>query len=202
MTATLIKTPEERPIAVSDERLVRECLKGNDESWSALIDKYKNLIFSIPIKYGLSRDEAADIFQGVCLELLSELPTLRDPRALPKWLMQVTAHKCFHWKHRQQRLVSSESDESAVPEGQTPALAEQVIHEAEQEQIIREALAKLAPRCRRLVHMLFYEEPLRPYRDIAAELGLAVGSIGFIRQRCLDRLRRNLNELGFSESDD
>jgi len=201
MTATLTKTAEERP-AASDERLVRGCLKGSDESWSALIDKYKNLIFSIPIKYGLSRDDAADIFQAVCLELLSQLPTLRDPRALPKWLMQVTAHKCFHWKHRQQRMVSSDSHEGDIPEGQIPPIAEQLVREAEHEQIIREALAKLAPRCRQLVEMLFYEEPVRPYRDIAAELGLAVGSIGFIRQRCLDRLRRSLDELGFSESAD
>lgn len=202
MTATLIKTAEARPAVLSDERLVRGCLKGNDESWSALIDKYKNLIFSIPIKYGLSRDEASDIFQAVCVDLLSELAALRDPRALPKWLMQVTAHKCFHWKHRQQRDVSFESDDGEIHEGQIPAEAEQLIREAEQEQLIREALAKLAPRCRQLVHMLFFEEPVRPYRDIAAELGLAVGSIGFIRQRCLDRLRRSLDELGFSESDD
>ncbi len=201
MSMTLAKTDKPRSPVLSDERLVRGCLKGSEECWSALIDKYKNLIFSIPIKYGLSRDEASDIFQAVCVELLSELSTLRDPRALPKWLMQVTAHKCFHWKNQAKRLVSSASDDGEIPEGQIPAIAERLIQEAEQEQIIRDALAKLAPRCRQLVQMLFFEEPVRPYSAIAAELNLAVGSIGFIRQRCLDRLRRNLNELGFSESD-
>ena len=50
-----------------DGLLVQECLKGSEEAWSALIDKYKNLIFSIPIKYGFSPDEAAEIFQAVCL---------------------------------------------------------------------------------------------------------------------------------------
>lgn len=202
VTATLAKIGEEGAKVISDERLVRGCLKGSNESWSALIDKYKNLIFSIPIKYGLSRDDAADIFQAVCLELLLELPRLREPRALPKWLMQVTAHKCFHWKHRQQRIVSADSEEGEIPEAQVAPMAEQLISEAQQEQIIREAIAKLAPRCRQLVQMLFYEDPVRPYRDIAAELGLALGSIGFIRQRCLDRLRRSLDELGFSESTD
>ena len=59
-----------------DRRLVSECLQGNDEAWSALIDKYKRLIYSIPVKYGFSPDEATDIFQAVCLELLSELPKL------------------------------------------------------------------------------------------------------------------------------
>jgi DNA-directed RNA polymerase specialized sigma24 family protein len=69
-----------------DDRLVAECLKGNQQAWSALVDKYKNLIFSIPVKLGLHED-AADIFQAVCLDLLTDLPRLRKPRALPKWLM-------------------------------------------------------------------------------------------------------------------
>jgi DNA-directed RNA polymerase specialized sigma24 family protein len=81
----------------SSERLVRECCEGNQAAWSALIEKYKNLIFSVPIKFGLSRGDAADIFQAVCLDLPSDLPQLREPRALPKWLMRTSYHKCL-WK--------------------------------------------------------------------------------------------------------
>ena len=87
----------------TDERLVAECRKGSQDAWSALIEKYKNLIFSVPIKFGLPREDAADIFQAVCLDLLSDLPQLREPRALPKWLMQMSFHKCLRWK--KQRLV-------------------------------------------------------------------------------------------------
>lgn len=197
--ATRSEMKEEKRVAPSDVRLVRDCLRGREEAWSALIHKYKNLIFSIPIKYGLSRDDAADVFQGVCLGLLSELPKLREPRALPKWLMQVTAHKCLHWRRQQLRLVSSDSEDAGIPEIEVPAAADRLLLEAEQEQIVREALTGLAPRCRRLVQMLFFEEPVRSYQDIAATLGVAVGSIGFIRQRCLDRLRRRLDEMGFGE---
>jgi len=197
--ATLSEMKEEKRVASSDVRLVRDCLRGREEAWSALIHKYKNLIFSIPIKYGLSRDDAADVFQGVCLGLLSELPKLREPRALPKWLMQVTAHKCLHWRRQQLRLVSFDSEDAGIPEIEVPAAGDRLLLEAEQEQIVREALTGLAPRCRRLVQMLFFEEPVRSYHDIAATLGVAVGSIGFIRQRCLDRLRRRLDEMGFGE---
>src|SRR5262249_54512728 len=77
-----------------DARLVGQCLEGDENAWAALLDRYKRLIYSIPIKYGLSVDDATDIFQDVCVELLAELPRLRESRALPKWLAQVTAHKC------------------------------------------------------------------------------------------------------------
>ena len=174
-----------------------ECLKGNDEAWSALIDKYKNLIFSIPIKYGFSADDATDIFQAVCLELLSELSKLRRPEALPKWIMQVTAHKCLHGKRQRQRTEVSDPNDP-VFEQSTPARAESILREAEDEQRLRHVLSDLPPRCQELMRMLFFEEPARPYQEVARILGIATGSIGFIRQRCLDRLRKQLTEAGFS----
>ncbi len=198
MTRQETKAPIAKPLSWSDVGLVRECLEGNEEAWAALIEKYKNLIFSIPIKYGFSSDEAAEIFQIVCLELLAGLPSLREPRALPKWLIQVTSHKCFHWKQRENRYVSGEQAEAefdllvAPPEN-----TEKALHEAEQEQILRQALSGLSPRCRQLVQMLFFETPARPYSEIAQSLEIATGSVGFIRGRCLERLRQQLEKAGF-----
>jgi RNA polymerase sigma factor (sigma-70 family) len=188
---------DQRFKAWPDSRLVRECIKGNEEAWSALLDKYKNLIFSIPIKYGFSADDATDIFQSVCLELLSQLPNLRKPEALPKWIMQVTAHKCFHGKRQQRRTEVSDPNDAKF-EQSTPPRAETILREAEDEQNLRQALSALAPRCQQLIRMLFFEDPARPYQEVAQILGIAPGSIGFIRQRCLERLRKGLIDAGFS----
>jgi DNA-directed RNA polymerase specialized sigma24 family protein len=59
-------------------------------------------------------------------------------------------------------------------------------------------MASLSAQCRQLVQLLFYESPSRPYSEVAAQLGLAIGSVGFTRQKCIDRLRRRLDDLGFS----
>ena len=196
MSPALTKAGKKPPAVWSDTRLVKACLAGNDEAWSLLIDKYKALIFSIPVKYGLSQQEAADVFQATCTELLVRLPELREPRALPKWLMQVAHHESFRWKRHNQRMVSSDGD-TDFPESATPPIAENIVQQTQEEQMLREAMALLTPQCRRLVEMLFFETPSRPYAEVAAELGLAVGSIGFTRQKCLERLRRHLDELGF-----
>jgi RNA polymerase sigma factor (sigma-70 family) len=181
----------------SDSRLVRACLRSDQAAWTALIDRYKNLIFSIPIKYGFSRDDAADIFQSVCIELLNGLPKLREVKALPKWIIQVTAHLCA--RHKRQLLNSdgagTEEIEALVesPHG----LPDGPLKEAEQEQALRQAMASLPPRCRELVHMLFFEARALPYAEVARRLGLAPGSIGFIRGRCLQKLRRAMAEAGY-----
>ena len=180
-----------------DEDLVRECIEGSDEAWSFLFDKYRNLIFSIPLKYGMSVDEAGEILQEVFLKLLAELPRLREPRALPAWLMRVTANECCHWKKKLRRLVSVQVEAGI---GEFPAASEigkTILEEVRQEQILRETIAGQAPRCRRLVEMLFFSSPVVPYERVAELLGVAKGSIGFIRMRCLERLRRRLQERGF-----
>lgn len=194
----LLTTTEKAPARkTSDTVLVKDCLAGKEEAWSTLIDKYKALIYSIPVKYGLPAQEAADVFQGTCMELLERLPELREPRALPKWLIQVAHHKCYRWKRQQQRLVSRDA-EPDLPEPEAPPVAENLFRQSEEEQMLREAMTVLAPRCRRLIEMLFFESPSRPYTEVANELGLAVGSIGLTRQKCIESLRKRLDEMGFS----
>jgi RNA polymerase sigma factor (sigma-70 family) len=179
-------------------RLVQECLGGNEAAWSALIDKYKNLIFSVPLKFGLTRDQAADVFQAVCLDLLIELTRLRNPEALPAWLIRAAYHRCLRFNRKQQRCVVGEIPESSTSlEGKATDFPEQAMREIERRQMLHQALSELSPRCRQLVQMLFFEAPARPYSEIAEILGLARGSIGFIRGRCLKRLRRCLDTAGF-----
>ena len=67
----------------------------------------------------------------------------------------------------------------------------------QREQALREAFAELPPRCQQMITLLFYRDPPLPYRDVAQKLGLATGSIGFVRGRCLRRLQRLLEARGF-----
>jgi RNA polymerase sigma factor (sigma-70 family) len=180
-----------------DTRLVKECLRGDDKAWSELLSKYKNLIFSIPIKYGFTREEASDVFQSVCLDLFNELVKLREPRALAGWLIRITHNRCFHYM-RDKRHYGVQEENQPDPAIPVEEIPESILCDLEQEQLLRGAVKALGDRCKRLVEMLFFESPPRPYEDIAKSLTLATGSIGFIRARCLQKLRRKLLDLGFA----
>lgn len=183
-------------VASPDERLVRECLEGREEAWAALVDKYRSLIFSVPIRYGLSREDAREIFQEVCLTLLSALSGLREPRALAAWLIQVTSRKCFQWRRKEAR-ITAESLSYDFADGTASDPDNLVLEELHREQLLREAVSELSNRCKHLIHMLFFTAPAVPYEQAAKALGLAQGSVGFIRIRCLAQLRRRLEIRGF-----
>jgi RNA polymerase sigma factor (sigma-70 family) len=178
-----------------DEKLVQDCLNGDEGAWSRLIDKYKRLIYSVPVKYGFPPEDAADIFQNVCVDLFTNLSKLRKIESLRSWLITVTTHKCFHSRRQKRPDVELDAMEQEIAE--EIAVAPELIQEVQEEQAVRDAIEKLTPRCAQLVRMLFFEQPPRPYNEVAQSLGLATGSIGFIRGRCLGRLQKILAELGF-----
>lgn len=174
-------------------------MAGDNHAWEVLLLKYKNLIYSIPIKYGASPDDANDIFQAVCMDLLHELPRLRRVESLPAWIATVARHRSFHWKRR---MVARATREGTALDSTDPAVIatddDDVVERAQHEQGVREAIDRLPERCQRMVRMLFFEHPPRPYAEVAAALGLAQGSIGFIRGRCLQKLQRLLADAGYS----
>jgi RNA polymerase sigma factor (sigma-70 family) len=179
----------------SDAHLVAQCLKGEESAWELLIEKYKNLIFSIPLRYGFPEEDSADIFQNVCTDLLAELPCLREPQALAAWLIQVTRNKCFHRKRVLQRHEVQEIGHHDPPA--PTADPDNLVSQVQQEQLMREALADLPDQCRELVHMLFFETPPRPYDDVAKTLNLSRGSVSFVRKHCLNKLKERLERLGY-----
>jgi DNA-directed RNA polymerase specialized sigma24 family protein len=62
---------------------------------------------------------------------------------------------------------------------------------------LRDAISGLPEKCEQMVRLLFFEIPPRPYEDIAEQLGMATGSIGAIRGRCLAQLKKQLEKRGF-----
>jgi RNA polymerase sigma factor (sigma-70 family) len=190
---TLGKSPSP---AWSDEDLVAECLSGSEQAWAALVLKYKNLVYSVPVKYRMSPDDAADVFQSVWTELYNELPRLRRATAVRSWLITVASNQCYRWKKNRQKW-----GEPADPEFDIETLAGEAgtaLHEEiEREQVFREAIQSLPERCQVMIRLLFYTDPPLPYGELAQKLGLAEGSIGFIRGRCLQKLRRSLEAKGF-----
>jgi RNA polymerase sigma factor (sigma-70 family) len=186
-----LPTAEPPSPAWDDDRLVRACLDGDQDAWNALIDKYKRLVYSIAFRYRATPEDAADIFQAVSVELFAELPRVRQAAALRGWLITVTAHTALRWRRRSARReeveradvdVDTLADAAPMPDDEREAL--------ERAQDLRDAVARLPERCQAMLRMLFFEDPPRPYAEVAASLGLATGSIGFIRGRCLQRLKK------------
>ncbi len=170
--------------------LVRRAGAGDAAAWDELVERYAPLVWSICRRYRLDRPDADDVGQGVWLRLVEQLPSLREPAALPGWLATTTQRECLRVLRSGQRRQATERPlDDTVASGQSPAL-EQDLLAAERDAALRAAFAALPERCRRLLALLIADPPV-PYAQVSATLGMAIGSIGPNRARCLDALRRS-----------
>jgi RNA polymerase sigma factor (sigma-70 family) len=193
------KTPANKFIESDDRKIIEACLQGEMSAWEALIVRYQRLIYSIPLKARLSQDDAADIFQAVCLKLYEKLETLRDHEKLSAWIITTTTRESWRLLARQKREVSVDEPDSE-DDGQPfnllasdAPLADEQRMMLEQQQTIRQAVAALPERCKNLVTMLFYKKDDLSYTDIARQLDMPVASIGPTRARCLEKLKKLLH---------
>ena len=186
-----------------ERQLVDACLDGSEAAWHALVDRYKKLVYAVIMKYRPGQEESADLFQAVWLDVYNDLPQLRNRDAVKPWLISLVRNKCFRWKQKQRKRQDHEVDSGDEPERyeklavENPSVTEDLIRD----QLIREAILELPDRCREMVHLLFFHQPPLPYKDVAERLGLAIGSIGFIRGRCLKKLQKAIEALGFEDAD-
>lgn len=132
--------------AAQDEELIRGCLNGDQNAWSDLLDRYKALIYSVPVKRGLPPDGAADVFQEVCMTLLAELPNLREHRALAAWLIRTAVHKCMHWERARRRYVGPDGLDDVARWEDPQDAAGQMTAEFRREHLLRETLAEMPER--------------------------------------------------------
>src|SRR6185436_10712157 len=99
-----------------DSGLIAACLRGEAAAWQTLIIRYQRLIYSIPLKARLSQDDAADVFQSVCLKLYEKLATLREHDKISSWLITTTTRESWrvsaHSRREHQPSTSGEENES------------------------------------------------------------------------------------------
>jgi RNA polymerase sigma factor (sigma-70 family) len=178
----------------TDDDLIRACRSGDAEAWERVLDKYERLIFSIPLNYGLSRDDAADVVQLTFTSLLQSLDTLHEGSRLGAWLATVARRNTWRVIERGRRESTDEYE--GVAES-LPSLGKDDTSTLERWEMIEwlnHGLTLLNDRCRELLLALYFEPTEPSYADVAARLGMAVGGIGPTRARCLERLKQILEE--------
>ena len=158
---------------------------GDRDAWDWIIERYAPLVYSTCQRHRLAAQDIDDVGQRVWLLLLEQIGNLREPAALPGWLVTTTSRECLRVlraAERSQPLPGWFADDVTVDER---------ILAAERAAAVHAAMAGLPMRCQRLLAMLVSDPPCS-YAEISAELGIPVGSIGPQRSRCLERLRRSI----------
>lgn len=181
---------------LSDGDLWQRCRGGEATAWSVLVRRFQRLVYTVPRRAGLGEAQAADVFQTTFTRLVEHADRITDPTRLQAWLVTTAKRESLRLVEASRRFVSPApgGDDEADPDpmaelpdpGQRP---DELIDDLQQHHRLRLAVDRLDARSRQFVELLFLQDEPLPYSEIAARLGIAEGSIGPTRARCLAKLR-------------
>lgn len=144
-----------------------------------IIRRYANLIYRVAYQNIGNKTDADDIFEEVCLAVLTKSPPADSEEHLRKWLITVTLNKCRDmrkswWKTR----VDSIDDHADIP---SPELRE-----------VMDELRLLPEHYRNVVYLYYYEE--YTIAEIGEILGKNPNTVATWLRRARNKLKDILEE--------
>ncbi len=179
-------------VGESDRDLILRCRQGSAGAWHQVLNRYERLVYSIPLRYGLSRDDAADVAQITFTILIQNMDNLAEDSRLGAWLATVARRHTWRFMKRNQREIASERledvdiAESVVLLGKSDADS---IEHWELSDWLDAGLSQISERCRKLLLALYFQPEQSTYAEVAERMGMPLGGVGPTRARCLTRLR-------------
>jgi RNA polymerase sigma factor (sigma-70 family) len=187
-------------------QLVTSAASGDAGAWQLIVERLSGLVWSVIRAYRLGSADAADVFQTTWLRLAEHIGRIEQPDRVGAWLATAARRECLQCLRSAGRTVPT--DDASWLEG-PPVLdnpteaailrAEQQQEDAARDMALWRAVSLLSERCQQLLRILMASPP-PSYAEVAAGLGLPIGSIGPTRARCLQALREQLVASGITDS--
>ena len=191
--------PRGRPLSDDSDLVVvvEQARAGESAAWEALVERFSGLVAAIARRCRLNEADVAEVCQTTWLRLVENLDRIEQPERIGAWLATTSRRESLRIATRQTVLSSADvvhllADDEAEPLDAALLRDEQVLD-------IRMAAERLPERCQRLLGLLMGDDDL-PYKEIAEQLSMPIGSIGPTRGRCLDHLRQLLADVQLSQA--
>jgi RNA polymerase sigma factor (sigma-70 family) len=183
-TITIVNVPD-------NAILVAKALERDQAAWNEIVDRYTRLVWHVVRGFHqLDEQRQADAHQTTWLRLAEQLNNIRDPERLAGWLATTARRECY----RLVRTSSREIPKNEIDVAPFQASIDQHLLESERDAHLWHLFRELDESCQELLRLLLADPPLS-YDEVSQLLGIARGSIGPTRRRCLDSLRTKLNRI-------
>lgn len=198
--------PDSAPPPDADEQLLNRLRDGDRGVFGPLVRRYERELFGYLRRYLGDDDLADDVFQNTFVQVFLKIQQYEPGRPARPWLYAIATNQAIDALRRKNRradrradaVAGSAADEDGEPRplfellpapDQTPA---DLADRAEQREQVRAAVGRL-PELLRPVVLLAYFQGLK-YKDIAATLGIPVGTVKSRLHAALVKLAAELAE--------
>jgi len=186
-------------VAVSDDRLVRDALAGQQDAYAGLLQRYERPVFHVIARLVRDPGVAEELAQETFLKAFRRLGTFDQRRGFLPWLLRIahnTAVDALRRRGPQTLDIETEPGGGArVIASDDPGPDRQTEHRLEVRDL-QAALARLRPEYRLALVLRFQEE--QTYKQIAYVMGVSEGTAKSHVHRARVWLAREMQTAGWS----
>ena len=184
----------EKQAADPDDSLIREFISGQEEAFSEILGRYRNLVLNVAYRFLRDRTEAEDVAQDVFLKIYCSARTYEPKAKFSTWVYKITANVCLNRLRNEKNAAKSvpydgqdQADMDSSPGFFSPS---EELERNERMTVVHDALQCL-PANQRLAIVLKRYEGLS-YREIAEIIGCSPAAVDSLLQRANGKLRKYL----------
>lgn len=90
----------------NDQYIINQVIEGDTKAFSILVDRYKDLVFTLAIRMLKQREEAEEVSQDVFVKVFKSLHKFKGDSKLSTWIYKVTYNTCLDAikKHKRKHI--------------------------------------------------------------------------------------------------
>lgn len=183
---------------MDENALIEGMARGDRRAFREFVERYKKKVYYLALDMAGNPVDAEDISQEVFLKVFRSFATFRKGAKLGSWLYRVTYNASIDHLRRKEAapepvgdevLESRSRDNAGLPHGGAvdPAAA---VESSQLQARIARALEKVSPQEKAVFLLRHYDDLM--LKDIAAALGLSIGSVKSYLFRAVRKLQKEL----------
>ena len=173
------KARTDNPGAHVDQKIVKRCLRGDEDAWETIVHRYAGRIFGLCYRYTGRRDEAEDLTQEIFIRIYQNLRSFRyETGSFNNWALRLSRNLVidrFRQTRRFQQFGGSPELEAMHLEDETRPNPHRRIEQAEASKVIAEALRALSPENKEVI--ILRDLQGMGYQEMAEVLGIPEGTV-------------------------
>jgi len=159
-----------------DQHYINLVMKGDTNAFAVLVDRYKDMVFSLSLKMLKGREEAEEVSQDTFLKIYKSLNKFNGESKLSTWIYKVAFNTCLDRLKKNKRLQPFAGlDEFTEPEALSLMNVLDSIEDKERKQMIQDCMHLLPGEDSFLLTLYYFEE--QSLEEIAKIIGITPNNV-------------------------
>jgi RNA polymerase sigma-70 factor (ECF subfamily) len=169
--------------AQQDYKLVQRAIKGDQQAYALLMDRYRDSIYFLLLKMVNNKDDADDLTIEAFGKAFKNLKQYTPNFAFSTWLFKIASNNCIDFIRRKKKRTLSIDRRQESEDGMETTIhlksdmldPEEKFVKKQKIKMLHEIVKKLKPRYRELVELRYFQE--LSYEEIAQKLDIPLGTV-------------------------